>query len=109
MLDVTHRLVAVVLLVVMEELRWVVEELTVAVNCSWEGLGEPIQSHAVQNVVERWSLIRPLNKFLTNPDSVVSVSTSQALHGYGYQASNPIGLLDKTRPIVAGRVPWKRA
>lgn len=69
MIDVTHWLVAIVRFVVMEELRWVVEELAIAVNCTREGFGEPIQRYTVENIIQRWSLICPLDELLTNPRS----------------------------------------
>lgn len=49
------------------QLRWIVKELTIAVYSSRERLCEPIQCHAVEDLINWRSFIGPLNEFFTNP------------------------------------------
>ena len=70
---VTERLLAIVLRVVVEELRFGTEELSIAVDGSWEGLGEPVERCSVEYLVERWGGVRPLEEFLADPRVAVSV------------------------------------
>ncbi len=70
---VTHWLLAVVIWIGMEEFRLRAEELSVAVDGSREGLGEPVQRCAVEHVVHRWSLVGPLLELLADPVQVVNV------------------------------------
>ena len=64
---ISHRLLAVELGVRVEELWHWTEELTIAVDCPREGLGEPVQRCTVKHFVHRWSLVSPLLELLSNP------------------------------------------
>jgi len=67
---VSHRLLAVVLGVVVEELRLGTEELAIAIDGTWERLREPIERCAVEHLIHAGGLIGPLLELLSNPAAV---------------------------------------
>ena len=67
---VSHRLLAVVLGVVMEELRLGTEELAVAVNGTREGLREPVERCAVEHLIHTRGLVGPLLELLSDPEGL---------------------------------------
>ena len=44
------------------------EELSVAVDRSREGLREPVEGCAIEHLILRWSLVRPLLELLADPE-----------------------------------------
>ncbi len=95
----------------MEERGLGPEELTVRVYGAWKAVGEPVEGDGVQDLVQGWRLVGPLEEFLTYP--AVAVKQDQVIIcgviWLTYQASNATGLDESTRPIVEGLVPCSRA
>lgn len=88
------------------------EELSIGIDRACEGVREPIQSHTVQDLIEIWFLVGPLQELLANPGyhaCQLSAVNSERSRCATNHINNANGDVESNNPIVAGRCPCSRA